>query len=88
MGENKHSLWTQKKIVICANGFSRNMNCISIDGHRIEEVRQTKFLGVILDNNLNWHARCEYICGKMSKGISIIIKARKVFIETTLLSVL
>ena len=37
---------------------------------------------------LNWHARCEYICGKMSKGISSIIKGRKVFNETTLLSVL
>ena len=68
------------------NAFSRNMNCINIDGHSIEEVRQTKFLGVILDNKLNWHAHCEYICGKMSKGIGIIIKARKVFNETTLLS--
>ena len=62
------------------------LNCISIGGHRIEEVRQTKFLGIILDNKLNWHAHCEYICGKMSKGIGIIIKARKVFNETTLLS--
>ena len=39
------------------------MNYINIDGHRIEEVRQTKFLGVILDNTLNSHAHCEYICG-------------------------
>ena len=53
---------------------------------KIEEVRHTKFLGVILDNKLNWHAHCEYICGKMSKGIGIIIKARKVFNEATLLS--
>ena len=67
-------------------GFSRNMDCISIDGHRIEEVKQTKCLGVILDNNLNWHAHCDYICCKMSKGIGIIIKAQKVFNETTLLS--
>ena len=67
-------------------GFSRNMDCISIDGHKIEEVTQTKFLGVIIDNKLNWHAHCEYICGKISKDIGIIIKARKVFNETTLLS--
>ena len=66
--------------------FSRNMDCISIDGHRIEEVKQTKFLGVILDNKLNSHAHCEYICGKISKGICIIIKAQKVFNDTTLLS--
>ena len=31
-------------------GFSRNMDFISIDGPMIEEVKQTKFLGVILDN--------------------------------------
>ena len=62
------------------------MDYISFDGHRIEEVRQTKFLGVVLDNELNWHAHCDYICSKMSKGIGIIIKARKVFNEATLLS--
>ena len=67
-------------------GFSRDMDYISIDGHRIEEVRQTKLLGVILDNKLNWHAHCDCICSKMSKGIGIIIKARKVFNEATLLS--
>ena len=55
------------------------MDCISIDGHRIEEVKQIKFLDVILDNMLNWHAHCEYICGRISKGIGTIIKARKVF---------
>ena len=85
---NKLSLNIEKTnfMLFTPNGFSRNMNCINIDGHRIEEVTQTKFLGVILDNKLNWHAHCEYICGKMSKGIGIIIKARKVFNETTLLS--
>ena len=66
--------------------FPRTMQHIVIDGHKIEEVSQTKFLGVILDNNLNWAAHCNYICCKMSKGIGIIIKARKVFNETTLLS--
>ena len=85
---NKLSLNIEKTnfMLFTPNGFSRNMNCINIDGHRVEEVTQTKFLGVILDNKLNWHAHCEYICGKMSKGIGIIIKARKVFNETTLLS--
>ena len=66
--------------------FSRTVEHIVIDGHRIEEVSQTKFLGVILDNKLNWTAHCNYICCKMSKGIGIIIKARKVFNQTTLLS--
>ena len=88
MRVNKLSLNIEKTnfMSFTPKGFSRNMDCISIDGHKIEEVKQTKFLGMILDNKLNWHAHCEYICGKISKGIGIIIKARKVFNETTLLS--
>ena len=66
--------------------FPRTMEHIVIDGHKIEEASQTKFLGVILNNKLNWAAHCNYICCKMSKGIGIIIKARMVFNETTLLS--
>ena len=85
---NKPSLNIEKTnfMLFTPKGFTRNMDCISTDGHKIEEVKQTKFLGVILDNKLNWHAHCEYICGKIFKGIGIIIKARKVFNETTLLS--
>ena len=85
---NKLSLNIEKTnfMLFTPKGFSRNIDHISIDGQWIEEVRHTKFLGVILDNKLNWHAHCEYICGKMSKGIGIIIKARKVFNEATLLS--
>ena len=51
---NKISLNIQKTyfMLFTPNGFSRNMNCINIDGHRIEEIRQTKFLGVILDIKL------------------------------------
>ena len=51
------------------------MEHIVIDSHMIEQVSQTEFLGVILDNKLNWAAHCNYICCKMSKGIGIIIKA-------------
>ena len=85
---NKLSLNIEKTnfMLFTPKGFSRDMDYISIDGHRIKEVRQTKFLGVVLDNKLNWHAHCDYICSKMSKGIGIIIKARKGFNEATLLS--
>ena len=79
IGKTNYMLFTPK----C---FPRTMKHIVIDVNKIEEVRQTKFLGVILDNKLIWAAHCNYICCKMSKGIGSIIKARKVFNETTLLS--
>ena len=49
---NKLSLNIAKSnfMLFTPHGFSRNMDCISTNGHRIEEVKQTKFLGVILDN--------------------------------------
>ena len=68
------------------NGVTHSMDCITIDGLKIEKVRQTKLLEVILDNTLNWHAHCKYICGKMSKGIGIIIKSCRASNEATLLS--
>ena len=85
---NKISLNIEKKNyrLFTTKCFPRTMDHIVIDGHKIEEVRQTTFFGVILDNKLNWAAHCIYICCKMSKGIGIIIKVRKMFNETTLLS--
>ena len=44
------------------------------------------FLGVIIDNKLKWSAHITYISKKISKGIGIILKARKVFNMETLLS--
>ena len=57
-----------------------------INHTKITEVNQTKFLGVIIDNNLNWSAHIRYIQNKIAKGIGIITKARKVFDYETLLS--
>ena len=62
------------------------MGSILIDGHPILEVKETKFLGVIIDNNLKWVAHIHYISRQISKGIGVIVKARKVFEQNTLLS--
>ena len=59
---------------------------IAIDGQLISEVDHTKFLGVIIDNGLKWTNHINYISNKISKGIGVIIKGRKVFDQTTLLS--
>ena len=48
---------------------------LQIDGEAINEVYKTKFLGVIIDNKLNWKDHISYICGKKARGIGMIIKA-------------
>ena len=59
---------------------------IKIAGIDIHEVTHTKFLGVILDNQLKWAEHCKYIHNKISKSVGIIIKCRKVFDKSTLLT--
>ena len=51
-----------------------------INGRKLEEVKECKFLGVILDNKLSWKSHCSYIARKISKPIGIISKA-KMYLE-------
>ena len=48
------------------------------------EVNETNFLGVIIDDKLNWKPHIRYICTKVAKGFGAILKARKVFDRETL----
>ena len=50
---------------------------IKIDGYMIDRVTHTKFLGVFIDEKLNWKKHISYISGKISRGLGIIVKARK-----------
>ena len=59
---------------------------IVINGSTINEVDSTKFLGVLIDNNLSWKPHINLICSKIAKNIGIMAKARSTFNEKTLVS--
>ena len=69
----------------------KNFSCLKetvvTNNHPIKEVCHITFLGVIIDNKLKWKDHIDYISKKIAKGIGVIIKARKVFDKTTLLSI-
>ena len=54
-----------------------------IDNETIVKTEQTKFLGVVIDYKLSFQDHINYIKGKVSRGIGIICKARKVLSEKT-----
>ena len=85
---NKLSLNIDKTnfMLFMPKSFSHCTDHIVINQTRIQEVKETKFLGVIIDNKLKWSAHITYISKKISKGIGITLKARKVFNMETLLS--
>ena len=59
---------------------------ININGSIIKEVASAKFLGIIIDNKLNWLEHIKCISPKIAEGTGIIIKARKSFETETLLN--
>ena len=59
---------------------------LKINGKIINKVDSTKFLGVWLDSKMTWSEHINYIRCKISKGIGILCKARKVLNEKTLIT--
>lgn len=53
---------------------------------KISKVSSTRFLGIVIDENLTWKAHIAHISKKIARSIGIIAKARKVFNSKTCIS--
>ena len=86
---NKLSLNIKKThyMLFTSNRKAKPDIAISIEGYPIDEVSYTKFLGVYIDNRLNWKKHISVISGKVSKAIGIVARARK-FLNTGALKTL
>ena len=58
--------------------------CVRINGLSIDRVYNTKFLGVMIDDKLNWKEHITMIQSKISKTTAIIYKASHVLTERAL----
>ena len=58
----------------------------NIDGQVIAEITSSKFLGVIIDDKLNWRDHVSFVCRKVARGLGVIIKVRKVLQKEYLIS--
>ena len=50
---------------------------LRIDNQNIGVTQTSKFLGVYIDDKLNWKAHISYVAGKFARGIGVLGKARK-----------
>ena len=57
-----------------------------IDGKEIEQVSQTSFLGVIINQNLSWKSHIGCITSKIAKSAGIIYKSKFYLPKQSLLS--
>lgn len=53
-----------------------HINPVLLDGEIIKKVNQTKFLGVYIDENLNWKFHIDQTCIKISKITGILYRIR------------
>ena len=58
---------------------------LQIEGQSIARTRCSKFLGVYIDDQINWKHHIRYISNKVSKGIGVIIKARGLLSRASLI---
>ena len=88
---NKLSLNLKKTHFILFRQQQRSKITISeeliIDHVNIEMKDSTKFLGVMVDKFLNFEEHVKYIKGKISRGLGIIRKCRRVFQQKTLVTI-
>ena len=76
---NKLSLNVDKTyyMILSRKKTERKNITLRINEQVISEVRKIKFLGVMLDNKVNWKDHINDIPGKVSRGIGMILKARR-----------
>ena len=86
---NKLSLIVKKTNYILFRGGHKSIKnsglCIKIDDVNVERVDQTKFLGVIINERLNWNDHIIAVCSKVSKNTGILYRTRKNFNVSTLM---
>ena len=58
---------------------------IVIEGHTLDVVNKSKFLGLMVDDCLNWKEHTLYLAKKAAKSIGILSLARQVFNRSTLI---
>lgn len=65
-----------KAMIVTGQRFDRNEVDILINGERIEIVDKIKYLGVIIDDRLDFKNNSEYVCGKVGKKTGVLSRLR------------
>ena len=61
-------------------------NDLIVDDVVINRTNHTRFLGVIVDQHLTFESHVKYIKGKISRGIAVLYKAKRILKESSLLT--
>ena len=82
---NKLSLNVNKtNFIVFTNKKICNDPSIYLNGNLISRVTNTKFLGIFIDEKLNWKDQINHVKSKLSKSLAIMYKAKPIVNEQAL----
>ena len=83
---NKLSLNLQKtNYMLFSNSLKVVPGDVLFNDVCIERVTSTKFLGLFIDEKLNWKIHIDYLCKLLSKNVGVIYKLRSIFPQEVML---
>lgn len=65
----------------------KNNHTLNINGKQIKNVKTIKYLGLLIDNKLNWHPHIDHIIGKISSMAGALKRLRRCSSESVLKSI-
>ena len=70
---------SKTKYLIISSRVNVDNICVSIDGETIDRVREIKYLGVIIDDNLTFKSHIDNVIKKIAKKFGILCRLKKDF---------
>ena len=67
--------------------YNKNVSNIKIYGNNIQQVNKTKFLGIVIEEHLNWAMHISHLCNIIARNVGILQKLRY-FIPAYVLKIL
>ena len=63
----------QNKLIYTSKGksYNKDIRNINIDGNKIQQVNKTKFLGIIIEEHLNWATHINNLCNIIARNVGI-----------------
>ena len=82
ISKTNHIIFTSK-----GKSYNKNVSNIQLDGNNIQQVNKTKFLGIVIEEHLNWAMHISHLCNIIARNVGILQKLRY-FIPADVLKIL
>ena len=88
MNANKLTIsYSKSNFMLFTNKKKKGKFKLEINNNQITESDSVKYLGVIIDNKLNWKTHIEHICSKIVKGSWALTRLKKYVSKQTLIKI-